>query len=92
MSTQDQDRIQWIESLKKKNEKESGNWTVTFWLSLLLGVFGADRFYLGSIWLGLLKAVSFGGFGAWWVIDIILLLTVGMKNSEGQVVRMSKHT
>jgi len=91
MSTQDQDRIQWIESLKKKSGSEAGNWTVAFWLSLLLGVFGADRFYLGSVWLGLLKAISFGGFGVWWVVDIILLLTAGMKNSEGQVVRMSAH-
>jgi TM2 domain-containing membrane protein YozV len=91
MSTQDQSRIQWIESLKKKNEREAGNWTATFWLSLLLGVLGADRFYLGSSWLGLLKALSFGGLGAWWLIDIILLLTVGMKNSEGQRVRMPAH-
>jgi TM2 domain-containing membrane protein YozV len=61
----------------------------TFWFSLLLGFFGADRFYLGSYLLGFIKAVSFGGFGVWWIIDLTLLLTNGIKDSDGRLVKMT---
>lgn len=51
------------------------NWTVALVLSVLLGYFGVDRFYLGSGGLGFVKLVSVGGGGLWWIIDIVLLAT-----------------
>jgi TM2 domain-containing membrane protein YozV len=42
-------------------------------LSLTLGGFGADRFYLGQIKEGFGKLFSFGGLGLWTLIDIILI-------------------
>jgi len=42
-----------------------------FLLSLFLGCLGADMFYLGyPIW-GVLKLLSFGGCGAWWLLDVV---------------------
>ena len=38
-------------------------------LSWLLGYFGADRFYQGQILLGVLKLITLGGVGVWWLID-----------------------
>lgn len=55
----------------------------TVLLSLLLGGFGADRFYLGKIGTGLLKLISFGGFGIWYFIDIILILSGSTKDKAG---------
>ena len=40
-------------------------------LSVLLGSLGVDRFYLGDIAKGILKYITFGGLGIWWVIDIL---------------------
>ncbi|KAA3670010.1 uncharacterized protein DEA37_0006811, partial [Paragonimus westermani] len=42
-------------------------------LSVFGGVFGLDRFYLGYPALGCFKAATFGGFGLWYLADIVLL-------------------
>lgn len=45
--------------------------TTTFLLSLFGGFLGADLYYLGfPIW-GFCKMASLGGFGFWWLVDII---------------------
>lgn len=38
-------------------------------LSWSLGYLGADRFYKGDIGLGVLKLVTLGAFGIWWLVD-----------------------
>mmetsp|Transcript_134106 Transcript_134106/g.286761 ORF Transcript_134106/g.286761 Transcript_134106/m.286761 type:complete len:588 (-) Transcript_134106:165-1928(-) len=45
--------------------------SVAFLLSLLFGFFGADHFYLGFMTSGILKFATLGGFGVWWIIDVI---------------------
>ena len=40
-------------------------------LSVFLGSFGGERFYLGDVAKGVLKYITFGGLGIWWVIDIL---------------------
>ena len=44
----------------------------TWALSLVLGIYGADRFARGQIGLGLLKLMTFGGFGIWYLADVII--------------------
>jgi len=48
-------------------------WTTSLILSIFLGGFGADRFYLGQWRQGIGKLFSFGGLGVWTVIDVILI-------------------
>jgi len=60
------------------------SWLVTLLLSIFLGSLGIDRFYLGLIGTGILKLITGGGAGIWWVIDIILIATDKMKDSEGR--------
>ena len=56
-----------------------------FFLCLLLGVFGAHRFYTGKIKSGFIQLVTLGGFGFWTFIDMILLL-LGKFKDKGNVV------
>ena len=48
--------------------------TTAIILSIFLGWLGVDRFYLGYAGLGILKLLTCGGWGVWWVIDIILIV------------------
>ena len=56
---------------------------VALLLSIFLGELGIDRFYLGYIGLGILKLITFGGFGIWYFIDIILIATEKLKPKDG---------
>ncbi|CAL8111135.1 unnamed protein product [Orchesella dallaii] len=55
------------------NWKNGYRWSTSFILSVTLGGFGADRFYLGRWQEGIGKLFSFGGLGLWTIIDIILI-------------------
>jgi TM2 domain-containing membrane protein YozV len=54
-----------------------------FFLSFMWGVFGADRFYLGKYWTGLLKLLTFGGFGIWAIIDLTMVMSGSMRDKQG---------
>ncbi len=44
--------------------------TLMLALSILVGGLGVDRFLLGETGLGVLKLITAGGFGIWWLVDI----------------------
>lgn len=53
-------------------------------LSLLLGWLGADRFYLGYTRMGVLKLVTLGLLGFWWIFDLLLLLANKIPDAAGR--------
>lgn len=46
-----------------------------FVLCLLLGYFGAHKFYEGKVGMGVLYLFTLGLFGIGWFVDLIVLLT-----------------
>jgi TM2 domain-containing membrane protein YozV len=54
-----------------------------FFISFIWGTFGADRFYLGKVWTGILKLVTFGGFGLWVLVDLVLIMSGAMRDKQG---------
>ena len=51
------------------------NWVVVLVMSVAFGQFGVDRFLMGKTGTGILKLITFGGFGVWYVVDLVLIAT-----------------
>ena len=62
------------------------DWLVTLLLSIFVGGLGIDRFYLGYTGLGILKLLTAGGCGIWWLIDLILIVTGSMTDAQGNAL------
>jgi TM2 domain-containing membrane protein YozV len=58
----------------------------TWLLSLLLGYFGIDRFYLGKVGTGILKLITLGGFGLWYLIDLIIVLAGAQTDKQNRAL------
>jgi hypothetical protein len=59
---------------------------VTLALAVALGFCGGHRFYTGKVQSGIMMACTIGGFGLWWLYDIIVVAAGGFRDAEGRLV------
>ncbi|WP_321480184.1 TM2 domain-containing protein [uncultured Bacteroides sp.] len=64
----DENKWNYISTMQFKNP------TVSLIISIFLGCYGIDRFYLGHIGLGIGKLITCGGFGIWAIIDWFMIM------------------
>ena len=57
-----------------------------FLLCLFLGPLGIHRFFVGKIGTGILMIVTFGGLGAWVLIDLIMIIIGSFTDKEGNKI------
>jgi hypothetical protein len=64
-------------SSAEKNNKEirKVKWKLCLIMSVVFGWLGVDRYLMGKVRTGILKLITAGGFGVWWIMDIILIAT-----------------
>jgi TM2 domain len=55
-------------------------------LAVLLGPFGAHRFYVGKNGTGALMIATLGGLGLWWLYDLIVVAAGDFRDAEGRRV------
>ncbi|XP_046403444.1 TM2 domain-containing protein almondex [Ischnura elegans] len=60
-------------------------WSTALILSVTLGGFGADRFYLGHWQEGIGKLFSFGGLGVWTLVDVMLISIHYLGPADGSL-------
>ena len=63
--------------------------TTALILSILLGAYGIDRFYIGDVGIGVGKLLTCGGLAIWAIIDIFLIMdATRQKNLENLMARI----
>jgi len=64
---------------------EGYSWKTALVLSVTLGGFGADRFYLGDWQVGIGKLFTFGGLGVWTLVDVVLVAIRYIGPADGSL-------
>lgn len=55
-------------------------------LAILLGPFGAHRFYVGKTGTAALMLATLGGLGVWYLYDVIVVAAGSFRDAEGRPV------
>jgi hypothetical protein len=59
---------------------------IAFMLAIVLGVFGAHRFYVGKIGTGILMLCTVGGLGIWYLYDVIMVASGSFRDADDRRV------
>lgn len=63
--------------------------TIALILSICLGVYGVDRFYIGDSGIGIGKLLTCGGCGIWALVDIFMIMdATRRKNMEALMMQL----
>ena len=84
--TQEEFDLQKDKLLSSTSSTTSTDWLTLFLLTFFVGVLGVHRFYTGKIGTGFLMLITIGGFGIWFLVDLILVVTGQFTNKEGQKI------
>lgn len=63
--------------------------TIAIILSVVVGSLGIDRIYIGDIGLGILKLITCGGCGLWWLIDLFLIMDATKQKNLQRILGLS---
>ncbi|NQY36266.1 MAG: TM2 domain-containing protein [Alteromonadaceae bacterium] len=66
--------------------KKNAQGVFAFIYCLLLGVFGVHRFVYGRKRSGALMLVTLGGFGIWWLADLITIVAGKFEDADGNIL------
>lgn len=72
-----------IEVRKRTSPHYPKSHTRALLLCCFLGYFGIHRFYTGYKRIGFIQLLTLGGFGLWWLIDLVSLCFNTYKDKYG---------
>ena len=59
------------------------SWYTTAFLCMFLGWLGVHRFYTGRVVSGIVQLLTFGGFGIWTIVDLVMIYADGFRDDMG---------
>lgn len=62
---------------------EGKSWIAALLLCFFFGFVGAHRFYTGHTGIGIAQLLTLGGCGIWALVDFIIIIVGGFKDSKG---------
>lgn len=62
--------------------------TISIILSIIVGSWGIDRIYIGDVGLGIIKSLTCGGCGIWWLIDLFLIMDATKRKNLLQITEI----
>lgn len=62
--------------------------TISIILSIIVGSRGIDRIYIGDVGLGIIKLLTCGGCGIWWLIDLFLIMDATKRKNLLQITEI----
>ena len=66
------------------DSQKSKSYIITLLLSIFLGPWGVDHFYLGKTRTGFLKFFTLGGLTIWWIRDVITIIRGKTLDGQGR--------
>ena len=76
-----------LKPAKTINRTSDDRYLVSLVLCFFFGYLGVHRFYLGHPVTGILQFITLGGCGIWTLIDFIILLSGGMTDGDGNIIK-----
>ena len=70
-----------------QDDRHQRHFLAAFFFSLVWGVLGVDRFYLGKVGTGIMKLLTLGGVGIWVIVDLALIMSGAMRDKQGNTLR-----
>lgn len=80
-----------VDKVRKKMEVLNGpkspkSFLATLLFCIFLGTFGVHRFYVNKIGTGILMLLTAGGLGIWWLIDLILIVSMRFRDKQERLI------
>jgi len=71
-----------IKKTRKNIFLSDKSFILTLLLCIFLGMYGGHRFYTSKTSTAILMLFTFGGFGIWWIIDFLILITGNLQDDD----------
>ena len=66
--------------------QSKSSYYATLIFAAAFGCFGVDRFYTGNWFLGIVKFITCGFMGIWWLVDVVMLVMGSYHDGNGNAV------
>lgn len=80
------------QSAEGAEEVSNKKWSMVLILCILLGLIGFHRFYVGKGGTAILMLLTFGGFGIWTLVDLVIIALNEFTDEDGRKIKRNKNS